>query len=190
MEILLELFSNPIALFILIGVISSLFNKKKQDGQQPQRRPVRPPGPIQQPGPARQPRPAPARRQPAEARVEPRQETEKDYGPRYDTSRDTERSRESAKHIPSETGVEIINDLQKVYLERKLQSEEQMNKQSSSKGRMSAGESSGRLKQKREQKEPEVVFQPDRDTLIEGLIWAEVLGKPRAKRPYNPRRRY
>lgn len=75
-------------------------------------------------------------------------------------------------------------------MERKLRSEEQMNEQSSSKGRMSAGESSGRLKQTREQKEPEVVFQPDRDTLLEGLIWAEVLGKPRAKRPHNPLRRY
>ncbi|ESU30615.1 hypothetical protein G3A_21050 [Bacillus sp. 17376] len=191
MEILFELFSNPIALFILIGVISSLFNKKKQDGQQPQRRPVRPPGPMQQqqqPGPARQPRPAPARRQPAEARVEQMPEVDEGYGPHY--GRDTERSRESEKHVPGETGVEIINDLQKVYLERKLRSEEQMNEQSSSKGRMSAGESSGRLKQTREQKEPEVVFQPDRDTLLEGLIWAEVLGKPRAKRPHNPLRRY
>ena len=190
MEILFELFSNPIALFILIGVISSLFNKKKPDGQQPQRRPVRPPGPMQQPGPARQPRPVPARRQAAEARVEPGPEIEKDQGPRYDTGRDTQRSRGSANHDPGETGVEIINDLQKVYLERKLQSEEQMNKQRSSKGRMSTGETSGRLKQNREQKEPEVVFQPDRDTLVEGLIWAEVLGKPRAKRQYNPLRRY
>ncbi|MFT9598904.1 hypothetical protein [Mesobacillus sp.] len=189
MEILFELFSNPIALFILIGVISSLFNKKKQDSQQPQRRPVRPPGPMQQPGPARQPRPAPARRQPAEARVEPRQEIEKEQGPRYDTGRDTKRSRESAKHVPGETGVEIINDLQKVYLERKLQSEEQVNKERASKGRMSAGESSGRLNQKREEKEPEIIIQPDRDTLVEGIIWAEVLGKPRAKRPYNAVRR-
>lgn len=84
MEILFELFSNPIALFILIGVISSLFNKKKQDGQQPQRRPVRPPGPMQQqqqPGPARQPRPAPARRQPAEARVEQMPEVDEATGP-------------------------------------------------------------------------------------------------------------
>lgn len=184
MELLYELFSNPIALFILIGVISSLFNKKK-DGQQPQRRPVRPPGPMQQHGPARQPRPTPARRQPAEASIEPRSEIEKDYEPGYDHRTQAERS----KRDPGETGVEIINDLQKVYLERKLQTEEQANKQRSGKGRMSAGESSGRLKQKRELKEPEIVFQPDRDTLVEGMIWAEVLGKPRAKRPYNPVRR-
>lgn len=190
MEILFELFSNPIALFILIGVISSLFNKKKSEDQQPQRRPVRPPGPMQQPGPVRPPRPAPARRQPAEARDEPLQEIEKDHGPRYDTGRDTQRNRGSAKHAPGETGVEIINELQKVYLERKLQSDEQMNKQRSSKGRMSAGKTTGRLSQKREQQEPEVIFQTDRDTLVEGLIWAEVLGKPRAKRPYNPLRRY
>ncbi|MBT2660760.1 hypothetical protein [Bacillus sp. ISL-45] len=183
MEILFELFSNPIALFILIGVISSLFNKKRPDGQQPQRRPVRPPGPVQQPGPARQPRPAPARRQPAEARGQSRSEIGKD------NRRESDRSRESEKQVPGETGVEIINDLQKVYLERKHQSEEQMNKERSSKGRMSAGESSGRLKQKREEKVPEVVFEPDRDTLVEGIIWAEILGKPRAKRAYNPVRR-
>ncbi|MGV2938176.1 hypothetical protein AB5I83_01190 [Mesobacillus sp. LC4] len=189
MELLFELFSNPIALFILIGVISSLFNKKKTDGQQPQRRPVRPPGPMQQPGPVRQPRPAPARRQPAEARVEPAPPVEKDYEPRQDSRRETERSRESGKRNSGETGVEIINDLQQVYLERKLQAEDLTNKERSSKGRMSAGESSGRLNQKRDQKVSEVVIQPDRDTLVEGIIWAEVLGKPRAKRPYNPVRR-
>jgi hypothetical protein len=188
MEILLDLITNPIALFILIGAISSLFNQKKNDGNQPQRRPARPPGPMQQPGPARQPRPVPARRQPAEARVEPQSEVEKDFKPEYDTRREPERSRNSDKHARGETGVEIINDLQKVYLERKLQSEEQKNQQRT-KGRMSAGETSGRLKQKREQKEPEIAFQPDRDTLVEGLIWAEVLGKPRATKPYNSFRR-
>ncbi|WP_213368679.1 hypothetical protein [Mesobacillus boroniphilus] len=188
MELLYELFSNPIALFILIGVISSLFNKKK-DGQQPQRRPARPSGPMQQPGPARQPGPAPARRQPAEARAEPRSDIEKDYEPGYDPRREAKRSRDSGKRDQGDTGAEILNDIQKVYLERKLQSEEQMNKQRSGKGRMSSGDSSGRLNQKREQKEPEIDFQPDRDNVVEGLIWAEVLSKPRAKRPYNPVRR-
>ncbi|NKE05147.1 MULTISPECIES: hypothetical protein [Mesobacillus] len=189
MELLFELFSNPIALFILIGVISSLFNKKKTDGQQPQRRPVRPPGPMQQPGPVRQHRPAPARRQPAEARVEPAPEIELDHKPRQGPRRETERSRESGTRNSGETGVEIINDLQQVYLERKLQAEDLTNKERSSKGRMSAGESTGRLKQKRAQQEPEGIFQPDKDTLVEGIVWAEVLGKPRAKRPYQPLRR-
>ncbi|WP_226646733.1 hypothetical protein [Mesobacillus subterraneus] len=189
MELLFELFSNPIALFILIGVISSLFNKKKTDGQQPQRRPVRPPGPMQQPGPVRQHRPAPARRQPAEARVEPAPEIELDHKPRQGPRRETERSRESGKHNSGEPAIEVINDLQRVYQEKKLQSEEQVNKERSSKGRMSPGESSSRLNQKRDQKASEMVIQPDRDTLVEGIIWAEVLGKPRAKRPYNPVRR-
>lgn len=187
MQTLLELFSNPIALFILIGVISSLFNKKKTDGQQPERRPARPSGPMRTPGPARQPAPASARRQPAEARIEPRPAVEK--GSLYDTRREADRSRDAGKHVPGEAGVEIVNDLQKVYLERKLKADEQGNKERSGNGRMSAGESSGRLKQKREQYEPEVVFQPDKDTLVEGLIWAEVLGKPRSKKPYNPLRR-
>ncbi|WNF21767.1 hypothetical protein [Mesobacillus jeotgali] len=189
MEFLFEILSNPIALFVLIGVISSLFNQKKDDGKGPQRRPVRPPGPMQHPGPLRQPAPAPARRQPAEARVEPAPAIEKDYDPRQDPHRETEQSRESAKRNSGETGVEIMNDLQQVYLERKLQAEALTNKERSSKGRMSAGESSGRLKQKREQQEHEGILQPDKDTLVEGIVWAEVLGKPRAKRPYKPLRR-
>jgi hypothetical protein len=189
MEFLFDILSNPIALFVLIGVISSLFNQKKGDGKQPQRRPVRPPGPMQPPGPARQPAPAPARRQPAKASVEPAPAVEKDYEPRQNPRKETERSRESGKRDSGETGVEIINDLQQVYLERKLQAEDLTNKERSSKGRMSAGESSGRLKQKREQQEPEGIFQPDKDTLVEGIVWAEVLGKPRAKRPYHPVRR-
>ena len=189
MEFLLELLSNPIALFVLIGVISSLFNQKKGDGKQPQRRPARPPGPMQPPGPARQPAPAPARRKPAEARVEPAPAVEKDYEPRQNTRRETERSRDSEKRVSGETGVEIINDLQQVYLERKLQAGDLTKKERTSNGRMSAGESSGRLKQKREQQEPESILRPDKDTLVEGIVWAEVLGKPRAKRPYNPIRR-
>lgn len=188
MDFLLELLSNPIALFVLIGVISSLFNNKKSDGKQPQRRPARPPGPMQPPGPARQPAPAPARRQPAESRVEPGPAVEKGPEHRQNTRKETERSREPEKRA-GETGVEVINDLQQIYLERKLQAEDLTKNERSNKGRMSAGESSGRLKQKREQQEPESIFRPDKDTLAEGIVWAEVLGKPRAKRPYNPIRR-
>lgn len=186
MQILLELFSNPIALFILIGVISSLFNQKKKDGsQQQQRRPVRPPGPVQQP------RPAPARRQPAEAKREPlRPEIEKadDYKPRSENRRPAEPSRDKRSQSPADSGVEVLTDIQKKYQERKHQTEESEKKQQT--GRMSSGQTSGRLNQKREQVQTDVVFQPDKDTLLEGLIWAEVLGKPRAKKPYNPSRRY
>ncbi|MBT2677448.1 hypothetical protein J7E38_00465 [Bacillus sp. ISL-35] len=186
MQILLELLSNPIALFILIGVISSLFNQKKKDGsQQPQRRPVRPPGPVQPP------RPAPARRQPAEARTEPlRPEIEKnnDYNPRSENRRPAEPSRDKRGQSPVDSGVEVLTDIQKKYQERKRQTEESAKKQQT--GRMSSSQTSGRLNQKREQVQTEVVFQPDKDTLVEGLIWAEVLGKPRAKKHYNPSRRY
>ncbi|OIK16599.1 hypothetical protein BIV60_03785 [Bacillus sp. MUM 116] len=30
---------------------------------------------------------------------------------------------------------------------------------------------------------------PDENTLINGIIWSEILGEPRAKRPYFPKRR-
>ncbi len=186
MQILIELFSNPIALFILIGVISSLFNQKKKDGNQPQRRPVRPPGPVQQP------RPAPARRQPAEAKMEPTPPVivkDHDYNPRSENRRAAETSRNARKQSPADSGLEVLTDIQKKYQERKQQSEGSAEKKQQT-GRMSASQTSGRLNQKREQVQSEVVFQPDKDTLVEGLIWAEVLGKPRAKKPYNPARRY
>ncbi|WP_079509796.1 hypothetical protein [Mesobacillus jeotgali] len=184
MEFLFDILTNPIALFILIGAISSLFNQKKRDGNHPQRRPVRPSGPFQPPGPP------PVRRQPAEARIEPQRpemEKDQDYDPGLDARREEGQGRGTGKKTPVKSGVETITDLQKKYQERKRQSDEPGKKQNT--GRMSSGESSGRLKQKREQVTSDVVFQPDRDTLVEGLIWAEVLGKPRAKKPFNQARR-
>ncbi|RSD22737.1 hypothetical protein [Mesobacillus subterraneus] len=191
MELLFELFSNPIALFILIGVISSLFNKKKEE-RQPQRRPVRPPGPAQPPGTARPPGPAPSRTRPAEARTEP--QTGRGRGSEYEEERDvfggSRRRHEPVEPAPVNSGNEVLSDLQKIYQERKRQAEAPQQTRSD-KGRMAADEAVSRLRQRREekQKQPEVVFQPDKEKLIEGLIWAEVLGKPRAKKPYNPVKR-
>ena len=45
MEALFDLLGNPVVIFIIIGIISSLFNKAKGVGQdQQQRRQVTPPG--------------------------------------------------------------------------------------------------------------------------------------------------
>lgn len=175
MQILGELFSNPIALFILIGVIMSLFTKRKTDGsQQQQRRPVLP-------GPVQQSRPAPARRQPAEAKTAPSR-------PRMKTDEENQRAQDQngdrRRNSPVEAA-EVLTDIQKKYSEQKHQTSAK--KQQT--GRMSPSQSSGRLNQKREQIQSDVVFQPKKDTLVEGLIWAEVIGKPRAKNPYSSSRK-
>lgn len=34
--------------------------------------------------------------------------------------------------------------------------------------------------------EPKLHLKPDRDSLIEGVIWSEILGEPRSKKPYRP----
>ncbi|WP_066064115.1 hypothetical protein [Neobacillus soli] len=36
--------------------------------------------------------------------------------------------------------------------------------------------------------EPVFSDEPDRKAVINGIIWSEILGEPRSKKPYNPRR--
>lgn len=194
MEQLLELFSNPIALFILIGVISSLFNKAKGNVQEQQRRPVRPPGPLadmRRSAEAHQdprtdnrmkPQPVPGHDQRRGAKPESRQDNRRE-------SVNSPRPVQSAPVI-AERGAEVLGDLQKVYQERKQQSQKaHQSQRAAERGRMSS-EDSGRMRQQRADKEPQLDFQPDQERLVEGLIWAEVLGKPRAKKPYHPGRKY
>jgi hypothetical protein len=170
MEVLFELISNPIALFILIGVISSIFNKAKGNVQEQKRRPVRPSIP------------------PADTSVPV--ERQRDH--RRDTRRDSERSK-PAQHKPTIADREpgALSEIQKVYQERKRQAERPASAQRNADrvSRLSTGDTAGRLRQERKHTEPELNFQPDRDRLVEGLIWAEVLGQPRAKKPYNPSQR-
>jgi hypothetical protein len=194
MELLLELFSNPIALFILIGVISSLFNKVKGNVQEQQRRPVRPSGPLAD------------MRRPVEAHQDPRYDNRRNTQPgpghdqrrgskpepRQDNRRESVNSPRPVQPAPVivEREAEVLGDLQKVYQERKQQSQKaNQNQRGAERGRMSS-EVSGRMRQEKVDKEPELDFQPNQEKLVEGLIWAEVLGKPRAKKPYQPGRRY
>jgi hypothetical protein len=194
MEQIFELFSNPIALFILIGVISSLFNKAKGNVQEQQRRPVRPSGPL-----ADMRRPAEAHQDP---RTDNRRRTQPVPGhdqrrgskpePRQDNRRESINTPRHVQPTPviAERGAEVLGDLQKVYQERKQQSQKaNQNQRAAERGRMSS-EDSGRMRQQRADKEPQLDFQPDQKRLVEGLIWAEVLGKPRAKKPYHPGRKY
>ena len=153
------LFDNPIILFILIGLISSIFNKVKGNGQDNQnqrpQRPVRPASP-----PVEMSRPA---------------ETEPEREPRPTFS---------------ERSTNALNDIQKVYLERKQHAEKAPSEpRNSERGRLSIGNTSPRSRLPLEKSEPAIDFKPDRDNLIEGIIWSEILGKPRAKKPYSAGRR-
>lgn len=162
----------------MIGVISSLFKDKSKD--QNKRRPVRPA------------QPAPPINRPEEPQTHPRYDRRRGIGSEdtREVYKETGNGQEGNQTSPAHDGPELLNDIQKIYQERKRHADDNSAAQQPARsGRMTTGVSGGRVRQKIERKEPEVSFQPDRDTLIEGLIWAEVLGKPRAKKPYHPARR-
>ncbi|MEH7885454.1 hypothetical protein V7654_14170 [Bacillus sp. JJ1609] len=163
-----ELIGNPIVIFVLIGILSSLFNKAKGNGQNnQQRRPVRPVS-----KPAGLDGPVKAQREP---RREPRPVQTRPVKPQPDK---TEREPVAASSI------------QKVYQERKRQAEKVDSKaRTADRGRLSSEGATVRSRLSGAKEEPVLDFQPDRDRLIEGLIWSEVLGQPRAKKPYSPSRR-
>jgi hypothetical protein len=164
MEALFDLLGNPVIIFIVIGILSSLFNKAKGNGQDQQnRRPVRPAGkPVVMNVPAetkREPRPAP---RPVQTRPAPQ------------------------ISVKAEQRSSQVNDIQKVYEERKQQAVITDNRQRTGvSGRLSSDANSGRLRRAEVKPASSFQFEPDQDRLIEGLIWAEVLGKPRSKKPYQ-----
>lgn len=168
MEALFELLGNPIVIFILIGILSSLFNKAKGNSQDNQnRRPVRP---VRKPEVMS--RSVEAQR---EHRLDPRQVSQRPA---------------PARQVKAEQKSAELSEIQKVYQERKQQAENVESRQRTSvKSRLSPETSTGRGKLREDHAEPVFEFVPDQDRLIEGLIWAEVLGKPRAKEPYRPGRR-
>ncbi|WP_210366884.1 hypothetical protein [Bacillus sp. REN3] len=80
-----------------------------------------------------------------------------------------------------------LNDIQKVYLERKRQADQQPDEsRRKEKGRLGERNRIQETKQPDRNQGSSFDFQPDGDKLIEGLVWSEVLGPPRAKRPYHP----
>lgn len=164
MEALFDLLGNPILIFIVIGILSSLFNKAKGSGQEQQkRRPVRPVGKPE------------VMSMPAEPKYKPKP-APRPAGPR------------PAQQAPVQAKPTAVNanDMQKVYQERKQEAVTKDSRQrTASSGRLTANEVPGRLRRAEASSEPSFQFEPDQDRLIEGLIWAEVLGKPRSKKPYQ-----
>lgn len=163
-----ELIGNPFVIFVLIGILSSLFNKAKGKGENnQQRRPVRPVSkPAGSDGPVKEQREQRRESRPVQSRpVKP-------------------------QPVKTEREPVEVSTIQKVYQERKLQSDKIDSKaRSAERGRVSSEGAAVRSSLSGAKEEPVLDFQPDQDRLIEGLIWAEVLGQPRAKKPYSPVRR-
>lgn len=164
MDALFDLLGNPVLIFIVIGILSSLFNKAKGNGQdQQKRRPARPVGKPE------------VMNMPAETKYKPKP------APRPASPRPAQQTPVQAKP----TAVQV-NDVQKVYQERKQEAVTTESRQrAASSGRLTANTEPGRLRRAEASTEPSFQFEPDQDRLIEGLIWAEVLGKPRSKKPYQ-----
>ncbi|WP_423407443.1 hypothetical protein AABM38_16870 [Heyndrickxia sp. MSNUG] len=163
-----DLIGNPFVIFVLIGILSSLFNKAKGKGHNNQPpRPVRPASkPAGMDGPVKAQR---------ESRREPRPVQSR-----------------AAKPQPDKTAGEAVeaSSIQKVYQERKRQAEMSESKpRTADRGRLSTEDAAVSPRHTGDKEEPVLDFRPDQDRLIEGLIWAEVLGQPRAKKPYSPGRR-
>jgi len=166
MEALFELIGNPFVIFVLIGILSSLFNKAKGNGKdhQQQRRPARP---VHRPA---------KMEAPSEAQPEVRE------------SRPVQARTPQPRQVKELKEAAPLSDIQKVYQEKRQQLEKIDSKPRSERGRLSSeGTKRSRLSAVKE--EPILDFQPDQDSLVQGLIWAEVLGQPRAKKPYSPGKR-
>ncbi|PLR78117.1 hypothetical protein CU633_07605 [Bacillus sp. V3-13] len=141
------IFENPIFIVIVLGIISSLFNRLKDSGKdQKQKRPARPQAPKQS---------APA---PAPAPVVVHRETRDD------------------KEMAAER-------LENKYAELKKQAETKL--QSLKEKQQASAE---RIFPEKEEKGVKAL-DIDRQNLLNGVILAEVLGPPRAKRPHHPFKR-
>jgi len=164
------LFENPLLIFVLIGIISSLFKRVKGEQEQ-QTKPKRPARPEQQQqGPtwnSEDQMPAepikPLRTQPS----------------KFDSA---EESKEFGG-IPENP----LLDIQKKYEERRRENEYKKSPQSNNLHTRSVAST---IKVKDE--EPQGVsldMSPEADRLIEGIAWAQVLGEPRSRNPHRTMRR-
>lgn len=153
------LFENPLIIFILIGIISSLFKKKNGDEQQRQR---------------------PARKVPSqrEERAETFENNHETMSPVYGEAA-PQASKEPVTFSQSENEK---SDIQKKYEEWKQYEAEANHKEEAQPSVIKKTEIQSREK-------VSLQLKPDADRLIEGIAWAQVLGKPRAKNPHRTMRR-
>lgn len=162
------LFENPLLIFVLIGIISSLFKRVKGGQEQQPKRQVRP----EQQGPTwnsedqmpAKPEPLkPLRTQPSKA--EPLEE-KGEFG-----------------DVPENPFL----DIQKKYEERRRENE---TKQSPRSNNIQSRTVVPTMPAKDESVQGvSVDLSPEPDRLIEGIAWAQVLGEPRSRDPHRTMRR-
>jgi hypothetical protein len=160
------LFENPLFIFILIGIISSLFKRVKGEQEQQPKRPVRP----EQQGPtwnSENQKPAeplkPLRTQPSNHE---RTEEKKEFG-----------------GVPENPFL----DIQKKYEERRRENEY---KKSPRANPLQSRPVTTPISVKDESTEGvSLDLSPEADRLIEGIAWAQVLGEPRSRNPHRTMRR-
>jgi hypothetical protein len=162
------LFENPLFIFILIGIISSLFKRVKGEQEQ-QPKPKRPARPEQQ-GPT--------------WNSEDQMPTEpiKPLRPQSSKIDHAEESKEFSG-VPENPFL----DIQKKYEERRRENEY---KKSPEPNNLHTRGVPSAIKLKDE--EPQGVsldMSPDADRLIEGIAWAQILGEPRSRNPHRTMRR-
>jgi len=160
------LFENPLIIFVLIGIISSLFKRVKGEQEQQPKRPVRP----EQQGPtwnSEDQKPAePLKPLRAETSEDERFEEKKEFNgvpenPFLDIQRKYEERRRENEYNKSPR----FNDLQSQSITTTFPVKEESTEGVS------------------------LDLSPEADRLIEGIAWAQVLGEPRSRNPHRTMRR-
>lgn len=88
-----------------------------------------------------------------------------------------------SKNIPSEIPLNNLEKLENKYQQLKQESEVKrigmsVAQQKTDKVEVKTGQDDGSI----------ISLYPDEKTLINGLVWSEILGEPRSKKPFSPRK--
>lgn len=162
------LFENPLFIFILIGIISSLFKRVKGEQEQQPKRPVRP----EQQGPAWN---SEGHRMPVEP--EPLKPL------RTQPSKDEPIEEKEFGGVPENPFL----DIQRKYEERRRENELKKSPRSNN---LQSRTAAMTIPVKDEAKEGvSLDLSPEAERLIEGIAWAQVLGEPRSRNPHRTMRR-
>ncbi|WP_174730154.1 hypothetical protein [Mesobacillus harenae] len=159
------LFDNPIIIMIILGIISTIFGRIKGENQEEQKkrgtRPAQPARPVSQP-----------------ARTEYREVSP------AEPSRPQRNPVEETLHTPEK--------IQNVYEEKRREAEERIKQLNSQAQRIKNSQKRNQPKEESvetfQRERRNAVLHPDKSTLVDGIIWSEVLGPPRAKKPRFPLR--
>lgn len=155
------LFENPFIIIILLGIISSLFKKRKDDNPKRQSH-----------------RPQPANPQ-LEQKVEP---------PVYSKeSADAAQARQEQANKPLQKGYELKKKQENVSM-GELQMQQRMLERQAKLVKSAADEYIKIANTAAPEKSANSTIGSKiegKQRLIEGIIWSEILGPPRAKRPYR-----